>query len=214
MLANPPIPQAAPPWIRAKHVFFAFVGVITAYVLVHNERFLVEPEHQLWEHYRPIQSWLLPHAIAGTCAMLAAPLQFSDRLRKRYTKFHRVTGRVYVAGVFVLAPIGAYTQYLDQLRGVATASFTLLAVVNMVILIVPTAIALRLAMQRKITLHRQWMTRSYAVALVFFVNRFILGVTGLESNPAAVEAVIWSCLTMSVLLADLVIQWQERRAVR
>ncbi len=46
-------------------------------------------------------------------------------------------------------------------------------------------------MRRNITLHRQWMVRSYAVALVFFEGRFINGITGLDNNPALVEAVIW-----------------------
>jgi hypothetical protein len=42
MLANPPVPQASF-WLRPKYALFAFVGVMTAYVLAHNERFLIEP---------------------------------------------------------------------------------------------------------------------------------------------------------------------------
>ena len=60
-------------------------------------------------------------------------------------------------------------------------TFTLLAVVNAVMLYVTTGLAFHFARQRRITLHRQWMTRSYAVALAFFANRFVLGVTGLEN---------------------------------
>ena len=84
----------------------------------------------------------------------------------------------------------------------------------MVLLVVPTAIALRFAMKRNIALHRQWMVRSYAVALVFFEGRFILGVTGWEKNPLMPEPVIWSCLALSVLLGDIVNQWNERRLSR
>jgi uncharacterized membrane protein len=214
MLANPTITGAST-WVRPKYALFAFIGVMTAYVLVHNERFLVEPEHPLWAHYAPIKWWLLPHAVAGTCAVLAAPLQFSDRLRKRFAKLHRIIGRVYIASVFVLAPIGAYVQLLDEAPGMGgTRSFTVLAIVNVVVLIIPTAVAWRHAVKRNITLHRQWMIRSYAVALVFFEGRFIGGITGLENNPQMIEAIIWTCLTMSVLLGDLVIQWQEKRAMR
>lgn len=186
---------------------------MTAYVLAHNERFLIEPQHPIWEHYAQIKWWLIPHAFAGTCAVLAAPMQFSDRLRKRHTKLHRVIGRVYVAGVFVLAPVGAIIQYLVEGTVVgATRSFTVLAVVNVVLLVVPTAIALRYAMRRNITLHRQWMVRSYAVALVFFEGRLILGLTGLETaGVEMVQAVIWSCLALSVPLADIVNDWNELR---
>jgi len=214
MLANPPIPRAST-WVRPKYGLFAFIGVMTAYVLVHNERFLIEPEHPLWAHYAQIKWWLFGHAVAGTCAMIAAPLQFSDRLRRRYAKVHHVVGRVYIASVFVLAPLGAYIQVLDEAPGMGgTRSFTILAMVDLVLLVVPTAIAWRYAMRRNITQHRQWMVRSYAVALVFFEGRFIGGITGIDDNPALVEAVIWACLAMSVLLGDLVNQWQEKRAVR
>jgi uncharacterized membrane protein len=51
---------------------------------------------------------LLPHGIAGACALLLGPFQFSNRLRLRFRKFHRVLGRIYVAGVFVAAPLGVY----------------------------------------------------------------------------------------------------------
>ena len=213
MLANPAVPRGAS-WLRPKYILFALIGVMTAYVLAHNERFLIEPQHPTWAFFAPVKWWLLPHALAGTCAMLAAPLQFSDRLRRRYAKFHRVTGRIYVAAVFVLAPLGAYIQYREELNQVGTPEFTVLALVNLVLLVVPTAIALRFAMKRNITQHRQWMVRSYAVALVFFEGRFILGVTGWEKNPAMPEPVIWSCLALSVLLGDLVNQWNERRLSR
>jgi uncharacterized membrane protein len=215
MLANPPVSRAPySPLVRPKFLIFTLVGIMTAYVLAHDERFLIEPANPLWKHYASIKWWLIPHAFAGTCAVIVAPLQFSDRLRRRYTKLHRVMGRLYVAGVFVLAPLGAYTQWLEEGTLGGTRSFTVLTIVNVILLVVPTAIALRFAMKRNITLHRQWMVRSYAVALVFFEGRFINGMTGLEQNPQMVEVVIWSCLVFSILFADLVIQGQERRGAR
>jgi hypothetical protein len=53
---------------------------MTLYVLYHNERFLIEPENPIWQHYAEIAFWLVPHAVAGTSALLA-PLQFFERLR-------------------------------------------------------------------------------------------------------------------------------------
>jgi hypothetical protein len=56
------------------------------------------------------------------------------------------------------------------------------------------------------------MTRSYAVALVFFEVRLILGVTGWETlGPAVTETVIWVCLAFSLLIADIANQWQDLR---
>lgn len=197
---------------RAKYVVFAFIGVMMGYVLYHNERFLIDPNHPNWPHYVRLGGWLLLHGIAGGAALLLAPFQFSDRLRKRYTKAHRVTGRVYVAGVLVLAPLGVYIQYLDESLAGLSRSFTVAALVDAGLLYVTTAIAFMFALQRKITLHRQWMTRSYAVALVFFEVRVILGVTGWETlGPAVTETVIWVCLAFSLLIADIANQWQDLR---
>jgi len=44
-------------------------------------------------------------------------LQFSDRLRQRFAKFHRVLGRFYVVGVFIGAPLGSYIQLLPGAPG-------------------------------------------------------------------------------------------------
>ena len=210
MLANPSVPRASFR-LRPKDVVFAFIGVMFVYVLVHTERFLIDPSHPQWTFWAPFKWWLLPHALAGTSTMLMAPFQFSDRVRKRYPKAHRVMGRIYVAGVLTLAPLGVYTQWLEEMHHVGTREFTVLATVNMILLIVPTLIALRYAMQRKITLHRQWMTRSFAVALVFFEGRFIAGVTGLESNPANAAPIVWSCMVFAVLAGDIANQWQDSR---
>jgi len=84
--------------LRAKYFVFAFIGLMIAYVLYHNEHFLIDAKDPVWNHYESFKWWLLPHAVAGACALLLAPMQFSDRLRQRFTKMHRVVGRIYVAG--------------------------------------------------------------------------------------------------------------------
>jgi hypothetical protein len=80
-------------------------------------------------------------------------------------------------------------------------------------LIVATAVAFLFAYKRKITQHRQWVVRSYAIALVFIEGRFIMGVTGWEQlGVEIVQAIIWSCLALSVLLGDLANHWTEIRS--
>jgi hypothetical protein len=74
-----------------------------------------------------------------------------------------------------------------------------------------TAIAFLFAVRGRIRQHREWMTRSYAVGLVFFEGRVIRCLTGLESNAAVFEAVVWSCLVFALLFADLAIHWSDIR---
>ena len=197
-------------WSRPKSIVFAAVGLMTLYVLYHNERFLIEPENPIWRHYAEIAFWLIPHTIAGGCALLLAPLQFSERLRNRYTKAHHIVGRIYVFGALVLAPLGAYGQYYAEGAG-QPREFTVLAIVDAAMLMSTTLVAYLFAMRRRISLHRQWMTRSYAVALVFFEGRLLGGLLGIDDNVNATMAAIWACLALSMVFAELANSYHDIR---
>jgi uncharacterized membrane protein len=195
-------------WFNGKNLVFVCIGVMMAYVLHHNERFIIDRSDPNWAHIDSFKWWLLPHGLAGACALVLAPLQFSDWLRQHFTRVHRVVGRVYIAGVFVLAPLGVYIQYLEERIG-GLRSMTIATSVDAILLTSTTAFALYFILNRKIQQHRQWMTRSYAVALVFFEVRLISGVLGLDDNDAAGEVIIWICLAFCIPLADLILQLQE-----
>ena len=201
-------------WLRPKYFVFAFIGLMLAYVLGHNERFLFNAKDPIWQHYQPFKWYLLPHGLAGACALLLGPMQFSDRLRKRFTKLHRIVGRFYVAGVFFAAPFGTYIQYFEERMGEAR-TFSIAAGADAILWITTTAIALAFILRGNVQQHRQWMTRSYAVAIVFLEVRVIGGVTGWENlGSHATEAIVWGCLSFSLLFADIVIHWQDLRRSR
>jgi hypothetical protein len=198
--------------VNAKYVVFIVIAIMSTYVLYHNERFIIDSSHPVWQHYEPFKWWLLPHAVFGTIVLLFAPLQFSDRLRQRFTKSHRVMGRLYVVGALFLAPLGAYIQYYQERMG-APRSFTILAGVDAAMLMGTTLLAFLFAFKRKIALHRQWAIRSYSVALVFITGRFVMGATGWETlGVEIVQAIIWSCLALSMVFADIAIHWKEIRS--
>ncbi len=196
--------------LRPKFFLFAAIGAMMVFVFFHNERFWFDRSDPIWEHYRPFKWWLFPHGLVGALALLLAPMQFSDRLRQRFPKFHRVVGRIYVVGVlFFVGPLGTYIQYYQERMG-GTRSFTIAAAVNAALLMSTAGIGLFFILRRKIQLHRQWMTRSYAVALVFLEVRLILGVLGLDdAGPAMAELVVWACLAFAIPLADITLQIQE-----
>jgi uncharacterized membrane protein len=199
--------------VRLKYLLFAFVGLMVGYVLWHNESFLINRADPVWQHYKPFRWWLLPHGLAGACAILLGPLQFSDRLRARFTKFHRVVGRIYIASALIVAPLGAYIQYFEERLG-GPRSFSIAALVDAILLMLTTAIAFGFILNGKVQQHRQWMTRSFAVALVFLEVRVVAGITGWERIPGAIETIVWSCLAFSLLSADIVLQVQELRRSR
>lgn len=63
-------------WLRPKYVLGLFIGLMLAYVIVHNEAFLINAQDPEWQHIHPFRWWLLPHGLAGACALLLAPMQF------------------------------------------------------------------------------------------------------------------------------------------
>jgi uncharacterized membrane protein len=196
-------------WLRPKYLLFAAIGLMLAYVIPHDESFLVHPKDPRWQHCEPFKWWLLPHGIAGACALLLGPMQFSNRLRNRVRQLHRVVGRIYVGGVFVAAPLGFYIQYFQERTG-DPRSFSIAAAVDAALWMITTGLAMVFILRAKVQEHRQWMTRSFAVALAFLEVRVIGGVGGWENlDVHANETIVWACLAFSILSADLVLQWQQ-----
>jgi hypothetical protein len=44
--------------LKAKYVVFSMITVASVYVPYHNERFLVDPSHPVWQHYEPFKWWI------------------------------------------------------------------------------------------------------------------------------------------------------------
>ena len=87
-------------------MIFALIALMMGYVLVHNERFLIEPGNPMWAHFSNYGWWIITHAMAVVAALFLAPFQFSDRPRQRYTDIHHIVAYVYGGGIFFLAPFG------------------------------------------------------------------------------------------------------------
>src|SRR5271155_1806235 len=89
---------------KLKYLLWSVMGLTTIWVIVASEIPLFKrPNEQA--ALRAMLWLVLPHAIAGTFALLSGPLQFSSRLRRRNPKLHRILGRLYVGAVFLAAPL-------------------------------------------------------------------------------------------------------------
>src|ERR1700678_574572 len=62
--------------LQTKNLVFGVIAAMMAYVLWHNERFLIEPLSPIWKHYRDLGVFLLVHGVAGGSALILAPMQF------------------------------------------------------------------------------------------------------------------------------------------
>jgi uncharacterized membrane protein len=191
---------------RLKTVLWIFLGLTSLFVFITSEVLLVT-DYPMYHAYRlqviADRDLLIPHTLCGVTALLAGPLQFSSRLRRRHLKFHRVLGRVYVICVFV----GAFTGIALAAGRPGMPGTSMQAAAW----IVCTTAAFLTARNRQIAQHRQWMARSYAVTFTFVSSR-VLNLwprywSHLGDSFAAVGVIAFTLA--SLLLVDLGLNWRE-----
>jgi hypothetical protein len=105
----------------------------------------------------PLQS--LTHMIVAPFALLLGPFQFFPRIRTRHPRFHRWSGRVYVAACLIAGVGGLATAPYVSGGPIAGLGFATLAV----LWLGTTAWAWRAAVARDFALHRALMRFSYAM---------------------------------------------------
>jgi hypothetical protein len=119
---------------------------------------------------------------------------------------HRVSGRLYVIGVMVAAPLGVVIQRIAYVPG-----WVPVAGMDATLWISTTAIAFVCALRGDFQQHKKWMTRSFAIALVFLEGRVWYAINPGFDNLAAV----WICLAAAVPLADVTLfaeGWLRKRS--
>ena len=197
---------------KAKHVFFAAFGLLTLFVFYLYETPFLDSQSPVWQHVEPVKWLLLPHAVAGSVALLLAPFQFSARLRRRGLRLHRILGRLYVAGAFISAPLAVPVAVI-----LGPPSLVMAATIQSAGWLLTTAIALYAIRRGDIRQHQEWMTRSYPFAMVFVIARALLAVPAIrELGEPGFVSVVWSCIALACFVPSLLISWRSlfgRRAV-
>jgi uncharacterized membrane protein len=198
--------------VRAKHVFFALFGVMTLFVIYRNELPLLDSRAPVWEHFAKVTWWLLPHGLAGALALLLAPLQFSDRLRRRNLRLHPILGRLYVACVVVAAPVAVLIAIIQ-----GPPTLVMAAIIQSVGWLLTTFVALYCIRDGNVQQHREWMIRSYPFAMVFVFTRTLFAVPAIQSlGEVGIVSVVWSTIAAACFVPSFVINWRKvfrRKAV-
>jgi len=188
----------------AKHAFFFVLGLMTLFFLYHNERFFIDRSSGTWKFFYPVFGRLMVHALGGATALILGALQFSTRLRQRHPEIHRLCGRCYVAGVLVAAPMATYLSFTHGIRTMATET-----TVQSTLWALTTVMALRAARERSFVIHQQWAMRSYAVTLIFVVNRVILALPDTPTTDAGAERLTWTLVVCALVVPQLIINWHQ-----
>jgi uncharacterized membrane protein len=164
---------------------------------------IFDPTSEIAQHFAPIKWYLVPHAFFGILAIVLGVFQFSNRLRARYLKVHRMFGYVYVASVFIAAPLGI--PMTMRFGPSLTAASSMQAFGWML----TTAIALYCVRHGNVTQHRRWMIRSYPFAMVFTVARLIIPIPPvLRLGVPGIETVVWTVIVLAAILPNVLLDWR------
>lgn len=190
---------------RAKLVFFAVFGVLTVFVTYMKNRGAFDPTSPMARHYEPALQFLVIHAFFGVLALALGAFQLSNRLRARYLGLHRKLGYVYVACVFVAAPIA-----IPVAAAIDSPSLVAASVFQSIGWMATTAIALYCVRTGNVVQHRRWMIRGYFFAMVFTVARLLIPIPPIAAmGQAGVEIVVWSAIAAAAFVPSIVLDWRS-----
>jgi uncharacterized membrane protein len=189
---------------QAKLLFFLGFFALTIFAAYEKNARILDPNSPIARHFAPAKWYLGVHAFFGILAMAVAAFQFSNRLRARYLRVHRLLGYVYVMSVFISAPFAVLVAIKIP------KSFSLVTANCMQSFgwVVTTAIALYCVRGGNIALHRRWMIRSYPFAMVFTAARTLhLILPAARLGPTGGEATLWFCFALAALLPSVYLDW-------
>ncbi len=192
------------PKSQAKIFFFVVFALITVFVTYMKNRGFFDPASPTAQHYAPALGFLLVHGFFGATALVLGVFQLSIRLRARYLGVHRALGYVYVASVFIAAPVAIpLSMKLNSLSLVAASGMQAFGWIT------TTAIALYCVRNGNLVQHRRWMIRSYCFAMVFTVARLIIPIPPIMAlGDTGIEMVVWSCNALAALLPSIFLDWR------
>jgi len=202
--------SAAPPirtrsGSQAKLVLFVIFFAVTAFVTYMKNAQIFDPASEIARHFAPGTLFLIPHAIFAGVAMVMGAFQFSNRLRSRYLRVHRVMGYIYVVCVMIGAPIA-----IPLAARVDTPSLVAASAVQSFGWMFCTGVALYCIRMGNVQQHRRWMIRGYPFAMVFTVARIIIPIPPiLRSGFVGIEIVVWTSIALAAFLPSVLLDWRS-----
>jgi hypothetical protein len=157
---------------------------------------------------------LFLHSLGGMTFGLLGPIQFSGAVKKRFGKFHRVSGRIFVvAGVMLgLSAIRLLVEFPNASTWVLV---TARAVAGLG-MITALTLALLAIINRDIVRHRNWMIRAYAIgmgsATIAFIQLPIFLIRGKALEGYFADSLFVLSWVINLTIAELVIRHIRNKA--
>lgn len=156
--------------------------------------------------------WLLVHVASAATALLVGSFQFASSIRARWPRYHRWSGRLYVAACLAGGVSGLLLAWGTTTGPAAGIGFGALAV----LWLWTTCRGWQLAMQRDFIEHRRWMIRSWALTLAGVTLRIYLTVAMALEIPfeTSYPIISYLCWVPNLILAELYLMRDRRRGSR
>lgn len=145
------------------------------------------------------------HVFSALFVLLAGFTQFSSTIRKNQYWLHKWSGWLYVGlTLFLAAPSGLIIGFYANGGWSSQLAFCLLAILWFIF----TFIAVMKAIKKDITAHRNWMIRSFALALSALTLRAWKYVIVLAFQPRPMDTyriVAWLGWVLNLVIAEIII---------
>ncbi|WP_299366060.1 DUF2306 domain-containing protein [Winogradskyella sp.] len=154
--------------------------------------------NQLWYHIV-----FRIHIVFGILAMLAAPTQFSKKLRQRHILLHKTLGYVYVLAVFLSGLSGLIIAQFAMGGLMSRLGFSFLAILWLLF----TYKAITTILKKEVKNHQKWMIRSFALTFSAITLRLMLLLPLFFDIEfiTIYKLASWSCWIINLGIAELII---------
>lgn len=180
---------------------------VAARFLVHYAAPYFRWDPKYFDYYWPHRFRLMLHISGGIVALTCGTLQLWTGLRQKAMRFHRWTGRIYLAGVamgilgaFLISAFSTPRSFGVALRCLAIAW------------LLTTGVAYAAILRGRVALHKEWMIRSYLVTFAFVsfrvMTEFLPSVTArLGASPDdALTNLTWLSWLVPLAAFELILQ--------
>jgi uncharacterized membrane protein len=154
------------------------------------------------------------HVYVSVFSLIAGLTQFSETIRTKYSKIHRVYGYVYIVIILFLgAPSGFIISLYANGGWISQSSFALLALLWWF----TTCYALIEAKNKNWKKHEYWMIRSYALTLSAVTLRGwkVILVPIVEASPMELYRIVaWLSWTLNLFIAEIIIYRKKIKSNR
>lgn len=158
-------------------------------------------------HFAPWRWSFYIHVFTGIAALVAGFTQFSGYIMRQHKRLHRTMGYAYVINVLAITgPAALVMSFYANGDLAARTSFVLQAICWLAF----TAVAVRMAIQKKFIAHGEWMLRSYALTLAAISLRTyaaFLAYAHIDMRPVDKYTLIaWASWIPNLVIAELLIR--------